>query len=495
MSSSQIHMIAECVPILYCTRTLLSSPYLNLAASRPVHLHTKKRVRSLQHYRRYNTETNGSYDISFDDNALGSGHLLGSDGFFGNSELLPRRRSTLTASERLTFHRIATGSRHQRQENDEDCDLSNISANVNDPHEELNSIFEAAIEFQDQQEDFGRNFAKARDQPKAVESLRDQDEAPVKRDHLRPSTLEDARTKQARIKHASNLEEKLPTAVVAYRTSIRTSLDDATTDAGVWDVLETEVFSMVTQMTTQMAREEEERKPPSKHSRRKSKTPASLDTMQQDLGSVTKAVFSPLTAGSIILPSRSLIAILQEAYTYLNLEALRIWRSKFPASPYTLALLPKIKSMGSISYVLGASTSLYSEVLYAKWSQQQDLYGLADLLQEMQNQGIQFDELTSERSAGSQGEVMKMWWNLRGVKDIWTRVNQLYLEGKAEMRKAALLAEESSTAATDDNLSSEQQGTNLKKVSSEGFRIERVLSDRQVPKLKERLRLQHFAEK
>lgn len=66
----------------------------------------------------------------------------------------------------------------------------------------------------------------------------------------------------------------------------------------------------------------------------------------------------------------------------------------YPTSLILPSILPHIKSLGPISHVLGASTELYNELLRVRWRVYSDLSGMNDLLVDMQNSGVGFNEET-----------------------------------------------------------------------------------------------------
>jgi len=154
------------------------------------------------------------------------------------------------------------------------------------------------------------------------------------------------------------------------------------------------------------------------------------------------------TPTSVALPTNTLISILQSNYADYLLSALRLLRRHHPTSFYALYLLPHMKRLGPISYVLGASTGLYNEILFLKWTQFSDLHGMADLMQEMFNQGIETNEVTmvfirrlnSRRRYGRMGRfglVLQKWWNMRGNVEGWKRVWGMYEQIKREQRERA----------------------------------------------------------
>lgn len=129
------------------------------------------------------------------------------------------------------------------------------------------------------------------------------------------------------------------------------------------------------------------------------------------------------------------LSILQTNYAAHLLLALRRLRLNHPISPYILSLLPTLKRLGPISYVLGASLPLYNELLYIRWVHHRDLHGCADLVAEMLEQGLGTDGLTHAvfqdaskerkrvrklRKKGLKG-VLSAWWGLQGVVSGWGR--------------------------------------------------------------------------
>ena len=118
-------------------------------------------------------------------------------------------------------------------------------------------------------------------------------------------------------------------------------------------------------------------------------------------------------------------------------------------TPYSLQILPHIKSLGNISYVLGASTGLYNEILFVKWTQYHDLHGIADLILEMINQGLGANHLTFQLLAsidrtrrkdlaGQRGKVLRSWWILRGIKEAWLRLRAIFQQLELEVGKSRM---------------------------------------------------------
>lgn len=254
-------------------------------------------------------------------------------------------------------------------------------------------------------------------------------------------------------------------------------LERAQTDDAVWSVLETKVFSLI--KTVQKRNEEGASKrndqtsskvATPKKSRRRKGQPEQKETNSISIPSETKAKVEATVQSSPPSPSLSLVpqpppvtitpeaisSIIQHNYGRYCLTALKVLRRHFPTSPYALRILPTIKQLGPISYVLGATSSLYNELLYLRWTEYADLHGMSDILEEMKNQGVQQDDVTRavmrvvecEREAqrnndevneGPTGEGLRhqrhhkktkpenntanaAWWKLRQVQEGWIRL-------------------------------------------------------------------------
>ena len=108
--------------------------------------------------------------------------------------------------------------------------------------------------------------------------------------------------------------------------------------------------------------------------------------------STSVATVSPFTKGAA--KESIAFALLKESYGPILLHAAHTLRTRFSRSPYLLSLLQLVKSFGPISYVMGASTALYNELLLVRWSHYRDLHGCADLFWDMLAGAVPADEAT-----------------------------------------------------------------------------------------------------
>ena len=108
--------------------------------------------------------------------------------------------------------------------------------------------------------------------------------------------------------------------------------------------------------------------------------------------SVENPTDQPSTSSTAIAPAPlHPLQIVSPIYGPSLLHAARLYRRFFPRSPYAQYLLAKIKELGPFSYVLGASTALYNEILYLKWVHYRDLDGCGQLVEEMVAKGLQIN--------------------------------------------------------------------------------------------------------
>lgn len=80
-------------------------------------------------------------------------------------------------------------------------------------------------------------------------------------------------------------------------------------------------------------------------------------------------------------------------YPQLLSDGLNILGTKFARpSPYMLHLLPRIKELGLVSYVMGVSTAFYNRLMLIIWERYGDATMVLSLLEEMRHAGLCFDD-------------------------------------------------------------------------------------------------------
>lgn len=399
-------------------------------------------------------------DIPFEDFAHpDADYYTGDEGFRPGN-----RTSTITSSERAVFDRIFKSLPKLDLQSstsdgfDEDDDLDD------DGEETLESIFNAAIkdvkDAQQQKRRFrpgieldepGRDEpARALDIERFPPALREAAEkANVLAQQGRIRVLRLALKKEGA---AASPEERLDyhDRMVGRKGNadsirVKSLLEAAKTDEEVWRVMEKEVFSRVHDMNLQLKEEDKKKKAASK-SKGKGKSKEEKEQPEKS-ASVTN---EPPTTEEENLSVVSPLEILQQNYASHCLQAMRLFRQHFPTSPYALALLPHIKSLGPISYILGASTELYNELLYIRYKHHLDPNAVADLVDEMIDQGIGTDEVTWQliqnghrfrKKAAANGPVVHAFMQLQGFRagwGSWAKVRKRVKQENAMMRQREL---------------------------------------------------------
>lgn len=356
--------------------------------------------------------------------------------------------STVTASEQAAFEKLfrdVSPVTVMEPEPEEDIlDQDEPDAEY-DPNVDLNSIFEDAIRtLREEEENATSNFSFAAMRQEPAMNFLEMD-----RDGLLNAT---SRTIERPIKFANGTtfelaveteEERARLEVASddHRTLVLGMFDNANSDLEIWQVLEKEVFILITHLDEHIKVVERAKKEQALLAAKVRKAEAEnkdVADVKLEKGDLTKEELSSekLTHTNAI-PLDNLLSILNRNYGEYCLHALRLFRRKYPTSFYAPSVLSTIKQRGPISYVLGVSTDIYNETLFLKWTQYSDLQGMADMMEEMHNQGIESNEVTvalikgiaKRRWMGRQewmGPVVKEWWAMRATVDGWRRVCNLY---------------------------------------------------------------------
>lgn len=166
------------------------------------------------------------------------------------------------------------------------------------------------------------------------------------------------------------------------RLRIKALMDASRNDFELWEVIEDEIFPLVERLGMTDAPPNPSFRPKRKgYIKGKRKAPAqeppevvAEDAKQAQRPALNMEIYGPI-------------------YPQLLLECLELLDKKFARpSPYTTHLLPRIKQLGLVSYVLGVSTSFYNRLMSALWHRHGDAVGVFNLLEEMRHAGLFFDE-------------------------------------------------------------------------------------------------------
>jgi hypothetical protein len=202
---------------------------------------------------------------------------------------------------------------------------------------------------------------------------------------------------------------------LAELVRVESLLRAAKTDFELWTVLEKEVFSLAKRVE-----------------RKARKMKSSSKQLKDDISKLPQDLEQNIPVLAIAGPN----------YPHTLLLAMRLLKHDFRAPALCLTLFQHVKALGSSSYVLGASTALYNEVLDVKWRLYHDLAGVVELLIEMQKNGVEFNDETEgvliaihresrQVMAGLRGEGTKIIWQTPTMKRALAEIRRV----KAQIRK------------------------------------------------------------
>ena len=236
----------------------------------------------------------------------------------------------------------------------------------------------------------------------------------------------------------------------AQHAHVEPLLHAARTDRDLWMVLEDHVFSVIRRLDLDDKGVQASPKSPN-HNR--AQAPRNPSSEQEEKTESLKTADISSNSNETEKPEQ--LAIIGPNYPSFLLIAIRQLRTHFPASNLPFQIIPTIKQLGRGSYILGASTPLYNELIAATWQTWSDFRKIDELLKEMDNSGLEFDENTlellhkikgeGERALmGKQGEVKRLWWNTEMVRSGWDSVVEwIPLIQERHLAAAVRLANES----------------------------------------------------
>ncbi|KAL2404906.1 hypothetical protein ABEF93_008200 [Exophiala dermatitidis] len=317
-----------------------------------------------------------------------------------------RINSTITASERRAFETILRFTPKQAEPSSVKQQSPFVDAGDTDIENILN-IFSSSIKSHqaEQNERKLHKAVKAPSDPEPLKSPNDQAIATQAEGHALavPSpdiaSLDDLTQSPELFK----FDESIQQAVRARMKQIYDALHAAATsttkrgDIATWEVCEAHVFSIASQLapppraTTTQAKSTE---PP-----RFTFTKSHSDNPSELLEAASRTG-EPASPSSITAPSSTSsslsdsLPVLHHVYPAALLLALRLYIQHFPASPLAHNLLPRIRSFGHTSYVLGAGPQFYNSLISLVWLTRSSLRQVDGLLAEMERGGVELTEET-----------------------------------------------------------------------------------------------------
>ncbi|TVY40972.1 hypothetical protein LSUB1_G003498 [Lachnellula subtilissima] len=238
--------------------------------------------------------------------------------------------------------------------------------------------------------------------------------------------------------------DQLETMRNPERERVESLMKEARTDFDLWAVMEKEVFALIPKLgleehplgagqitdAASLAKSKAKMRPKRKK--------AEIASEEREADKVQR--FDRVVAQSPHGTEVSALTLYGPLYPSYLLFGIRLLdRSFAKPSPLALSVLPKIKSLGAISHVLGASTQLYNEILRIYYYGYEDFPSVARTLNEMERSAVDLDEETlgvvkdilimrSRVSRGERGDVIKQLWGMPH----FSRVNFQYWQDKIE---------------------------------------------------------------
>ena len=325
----------------------------------------------------------------------------------------PPALSTLTGAEREIFQRLllATPARVEGEDSSNDLDISRgqEAEGLEDQDTALYALLDDALEGLDLSEEF----------PQEEREVDQDEEGPrryineVRADFESFKGIERFDLSLSRKYGKMSRTTGVPVAPISTTLSSRIGasqplqadfrrladlFSQAKTDTDIWHVLNRSIFGKMRHVNTYLETAAKEREPvamaavPAHHTGRQAQSRDQNmlggDVRQRDSRSrVALSKTSPIRIPDHYLPALNV-------YGPASLYGLRLLRARYPQSPWALHVLPTIKTLGAMSYVLAASTDLYNELLYIKWVYYRDLNGCAALLEEMMSRDLYADRRT-----------------------------------------------------------------------------------------------------
>ena len=207
------------------------------------------------------------------------------------------------------------------------------------------------------------------------------------------------------------------------RKRVEGLMNAAASDFELMEIMEKEVFSLISKLGLDHGspKDTDAQIPPKSKKKKGSKKAKNLPE-PENLVEIEPQEQSEVTSSEPAVDGVSPLALYGPLYpSYLLLGLRLLDRSFAKPSPLALSILPRIKSLGYISQILGGTTPLYNELLNIYRYRYDDFRGMLDLLNEMERAALDFDEdtLAIVRNTakfqlsihrGEKGNAMKALW-------------------------------------------------------------------------------------
>jgi hypothetical protein len=310
------------------------------------------------------------------------------------TDMHQNRDSTITVSERRAFQKIFSemfeSSHHSKKEDllsDDNTDIDTGRSNQKRAKFKLSNILTRAMR-------------REPSEPGGVEAAVERYPPALRAAAARAMGLidEEASHEEATSRQGKALgTDELEALREPERARVEGLMKNAQSDFELWEVMEKEVFPLIARLGLEDAPKVPDTAVPQGGKNRKKRGKKSMEEIDKAGPEEKRALKLNQTPSSETGNGVSPLSLYGPLYPSYLLLGLRLLDRGF-AKPSTLALsiLPRIKSLGFISHVLGASTQFYNELLRIYRYRQDDFRGMINLLLEMEHSALDVDEETLE---------------------------------------------------------------------------------------------------
>ncbi|KAG4433355.1 hypothetical protein IFR05_011161 [Cadophora sp. M221] len=195
----------------------------------------------------------------------------------------------------------------------------------------------------------------------------------------------------------------------------------ASTDFELMEIMEKEVFSLILKLGLDGGSQNgaDPKAISALKSKRSKGSKKALKARKNGMGAPSESRTANSESPDDGVSPLALYGPLYPSFLLLGLRLLD--RSFAKPSPLSLSILPKIKSLGHISHILGGSTQFYNELLRIYRYRYDDFRGMLELLATMERSALEFDEdtlsivrdvskLQLSIHRGEKGQTMQALW-------------------------------------------------------------------------------------
>ncbi|CAI6335254.1 unnamed protein product [Periconia digitata] len=342
------------------------------------------------------------------------------------AEQEPPRNTTITGSERMAFRKLYNKFTAPKDDFEDFVDKyqGGKETTPEKEHQDLDSLFDDVMSGRANK--WRESSSRQRLPPKKKS---DNNIASLAASILNPG-MKEAEKEAKRL--AEQQAAELLMVQEEERRRIHELFDKAKTDHELWKILKEEVFEPISSLDLDSDgghKKEDKPSKPTKMSKPAKQSKHSFPT------SPVHTKYQP----SAHKPSPKDAKVLFHNYPTHLIAAAKVFDQNFPASSLIFSILPFLKSQGRSAYALGATEELYNNIIRITWQKNASYSQVCNLLQEMDNGGIELkhrilevieliqaehEDATSGRMGQPLAEVVKMELYIKDMQQLiaWKNV-------------------------------------------------------------------------